>query len=137
MCKWFSWSWLWGTNVIISRSCMALEIGTEANKKDQSGFVSDYVAAFHISWLFTGHVRRATRRVPLVQQKLHTLQQHLSSPTVLSGVRFAQSTVFSVVLCRLWFVSVLCLLPIALSVLLRFMASDLQFFPSLSLYYLR
>jgi len=34
-----------------------------------------------------GFVTRLTRRVPLVEQELLTLPEHLSSPTVFSGVR--------------------------------------------------
>jgi len=39
------------------------------------------------SWLITGFVTRFTRRVPLVEQELPTLQEHLSSLPVLSEVR--------------------------------------------------
>jgi hypothetical protein len=35
----------------------------------------------------TGFVTRLTRRVPLVEQELLTLPEHLSSPPVFSGVR--------------------------------------------------
>ena len=48
------------------------------------------------SRLITGFVTRLTRRVPLVEQELLTLQEHLSSPPVFSGVRFTRSLVLYV-----------------------------------------
>ena len=39
----------------------------------------------------TGFVARLTRRVPLVEQELFTLPEHLSSPAVFSGVRVTRS----------------------------------------------
>ena len=44
----------------------------------------------------TGFVTRLTRRVPLVEQELLTLPEHLISPTVLSGVRVTGSLVLCV-----------------------------------------
>ena len=44
----------------------------------------------------TGFVTRLTRRVPLVEHKLLTLQEHLSSPPILSGVRVTRSLVLCV-----------------------------------------
>jgi hypothetical protein len=38
----------------------------------------------------------AKQRVPLVEQELFTLSEHLSSPPDVSGVRVAQSLVFCV-----------------------------------------
>ena len=46
--------------------------------------------------LLTGFVTRLTRRVPLVEQELLTLPEHLSSPPVISGVRVTRSFVFYV-----------------------------------------
>ena len=43
-------------------------------------------------------VTRLTRRVPLVEQKLLTLPEHLSSPPVFSGVRVTRSLVYLYVL---------------------------------------
>ena len=43
--------------------------------------------SFPHSRLITGFVTRLTRRVPLVEQELLTLPEHLSSPPVFSGVR--------------------------------------------------
>jgi hypothetical protein len=43
--------------------------------------------SFPHSWLITGFVARLIRRVPLVEQELLTLPEHLSSPSVFSGVR--------------------------------------------------
>jgi hypothetical protein len=44
----------------------------------------------------TGYVNRLTRRVPLVEQELLTLPEHLSSPPVFSGVRVTRSLVLYV-----------------------------------------
>jgi hypothetical protein len=41
--------------------------------------------SFPHSWLITGFVTRLTRRVPLVEQLLPTLPEHLSSPPNFSG----------------------------------------------------
>jgi hypothetical protein len=43
-------------------------------------------------------VTRLTRRVPLVEQELLTLPEHLSSPPVFSGVRVTRSLVYLYVL---------------------------------------
>ena len=57
------------------------------------------------SRLITGFVTRLTWRVPLVEQELLTLPEHMSSPQVFSGVRVTRSLVFYVcfVDCRLSF----------------------------------
>jgi hypothetical protein len=47
--------------------------------------------SFPNSWLITGIVIRLTRRVPLVEQELLTLPEHLSSPPIFSGVRVTRS----------------------------------------------
>jgi hypothetical protein len=52
--------------------------------------------SFPHSWLITGFVTRLTRRVPLVEQELFTLPEHLSSPPVFSGVRITRSLVLCV-----------------------------------------
>jgi len=46
---------------------------------------------------FTGCVTTVTRWVPLVEQELPTIPEHLSSSLVFSEVRVAQSLVFCVV----------------------------------------
>jgi hypothetical protein len=43
--------------------------------------------SFPHSWLIARFVTRLTRRVPLVEQELLTLPEHLRSPPVFSGVR--------------------------------------------------
>jgi hypothetical protein len=48
------------------------------------------------SRLITGFVTRLTRRVPLVQQQLLILPEHLSSPSVFSGVCVTRSLVLYV-----------------------------------------
>jgi hypothetical protein len=49
--------------------------------------------SFPHSWLVTGFVTRLTRRMPLVEQELPTLPEHLSSPQVFSGARVTRSLV--------------------------------------------
>jgi hypothetical protein len=46
------------------------------------------------SWLITGFVTRVTRRVPLVEQELLILPEHLSSPLAFNCVRVTRSLVF-------------------------------------------
>jgi hypothetical protein len=53
---------------------------------------------------FTGFVTEATQRVPLVEQELLTLPEHLNLLSVFSGIRVARSLVFCVVFSRLLFV---------------------------------
>jgi hypothetical protein len=60
--------------------------------------------------------------VPLVEQELPTLPDHLTSPLVFSGVLLTWSLVLCVMFCRSLFV--LFLLAIVLSVLLWFTDSD-------------
>jgi hypothetical protein len=52
--------------------------------------------SFPHSRLITGFVTRLTRRVPLVEQELLTLVEHLSSPPLFSGVRVTRSLVLHV-----------------------------------------
>ena len=67
---------------------------------------------------FTGFVTRLTRQVPLLEQELLTLLEHLSSSPVFSGVCFTRSLVLYVCFVdRLSFV--LFLMAIVLSVLLQ------------------
>ena len=55
-----------------------------------------------ISWI-PKYVTRVIRRVPLVEQELLTLPEHLRSPSVLSGVRVARYLVFYLVFCMFLF----------------------------------
>ena len=101
--------------------------------------------SFPHSWLITGFVTRLTRWVPPVEQELLILQEHLSSSPVFSGGRVTRSLVLYVcfVDCCLSFCTfsfahcVVCsssiygfwlpllyLLSIVLSVLLRYTDSD-------------
>ena len=61
-----------------------------------------------------GFVSILTRRMPLVEQELPTLPEHLSSPPVFSGVRVTRALI-------------LYLLAIMLSVLRRYINSDYPF----------
>ena len=73
--------------------------------------------SFPHSRLITGFTTRLTRRVSLMEQKLPTLPEHLSSPPVFNGVRVTRSV------CPF----VLFLLAIVLSVLLQYTNSDYPF----------
>ena len=61
--------------------------------------------SFPHSRLITGFVTRLTRRVPLVEQELLILPEHLSSPPVFSGVRVTRSLVLCVCFVDRYFVS--------------------------------
>jgi len=52
--------------------------------------------SFPHSWLIIGFLTRLTRRMPLVEQELFTLQKLLSSPSVSCGVRITWSLVLYV-----------------------------------------
>jgi hypothetical protein len=60
--------------------------------------------SFPHSKLITGFVTRLTRRLPLVEQELLTLLEHLSSPPVFSGIRVTWSLCFICMFCRSLFV---------------------------------
>jgi hypothetical protein len=57
----------------------------------QNAITSKSSRSIPLSWLITGFVTILTRRVSLVEQELLTLPDHLSSPTILSGVRVTWS----------------------------------------------
>ena len=59
--------------------------------------------SFPHSWLITGFLTRETRRVPLVEQEVLTLPEHLSSHLIFSGVRGTRSLALCVMFCRLFF----------------------------------
>jgi hypothetical protein len=68
-------------------------------------FISEYfVVRLIVLILITEFVTIATWGVPLVEQELLTLQEHLRSSLVFSGVRVAWSLVFCVMFCRSLFV---------------------------------
>jgi hypothetical protein len=48
--------------------------------------LTPYFRSFSHSWLIAGFVTRLIRRVPLVEQEMLTLPEHLSSSPVFSGV---------------------------------------------------
>ena len=75
------------------------------------------------SRLIIGFITRLTRRVPHVEQELHTLPEHLSSPPVFSGVRVTRSLVLCVCFVDRWLSFCIFLLAIVLSVL-RYTDSD-------------
>jgi hypothetical protein len=52
--------------------------------------------SFPHSRLITGFITRITQRVPLAEQQLPTLPEHLSSPSVFTGVRVTRSLVLYV-----------------------------------------
>jgi hypothetical protein len=51
---------------------------------------------FPHSWLITGFITRLTRHVPLVEQELLSIPEHLNSPPVFSGVCITRSLVLCV-----------------------------------------
>jgi len=69
-------------------------------------FVVITILFFPHWWLFTRFVTRVTvtQWVPLVEQQLLTLAEHMRSLRVFSWVRVAQSLVFCVMFCRSLFV---------------------------------
>ena len=83
--------------------------------------------SFPHSRLITGFVTRLTRRVPLVEQELNTLPEHLSSPPVFSGIRVTRSLVLYICFVDRCLSFVLFLLAIVLSVLLQYTDSDSPF----------
>ena len=69
--------------------------------------------SFPHSWLITGFVTRLTRWLPLVEQVLLTLPEHLSSPPVFRGVGVTRSLVLCVYFvdrCLYFFFCPLCFL---------------------------
>ena len=81
--------------------------------------------SFPHSWLITGFVTRLTRRVPLVEEELLTLPEHLSSPS-LSDVRVTRSLVLCVCFVDHCLSFCTFFLPIVLSVL-QYIDSDCPF----------
>ena len=73
---------------------MALENRFEYDP-DNKTTIGGVVVYIYI-WLITGFVAKLTLRVPLVEQELFTIPEHLSSPQILSGVRVTQSFVLCV-----------------------------------------
>ena len=77
---WLICSWpLWNTCVTNDHGYVPLVVNTSRS--------------FPHSRLITGFVTRLTRRVPLVEQELLTLPEHLGSPPVFTGVRVTRSLV--------------------------------------------
>jgi hypothetical protein len=71
----------------------------ETCKFNDHGYVLLVVSTsgfFPHPWLVTRFVTRLTRRVPLMEQKLLTLPEHLSSSPMFSGVRVTRSLVLCV-----------------------------------------
>jgi len=82
-----------------------------------------------LSSLMTYHrvCTRLTRRVPIVEQELLSLPEHLNSPPVFRGVCVTRSLVLCVCFVDRFLSFVLFRLAIVLSVLLRFTDSDYPF----------
>ena len=90
-------------------------------------FVNIY-RSFPHSRLITGFVTRLTRWVPLVDQELLTLPEHLSSPSVFSGFPVTRSLVLCVCFVdRCLSCYILFLLAIVLSDLFRYTDYDCPF----------
>ena len=96
----------------------------KANRKTENRDKIDTYST-HIYDCSLGFVTRLTRRVPLVEQKLFTLPEHLRSPPAFSGVR---SLVLLCMFCRSLFVFLyFFFLAIVLSVPLQSTVSDCPF----------
>ena len=89
--------------------------------------------SFPHSWLITGFVTRLTRRVPLVEQELLHLPEHLSSPPVFNGIRVTWSLVLCVcyvcpfVLFLFWPLCLKVLSPCIIYIYIRKAGGSLQF----------
>jgi hypothetical protein len=81
--------------------------------------------SFPHSRFITGFVTRLTLRVSLVDQELLTLPEHMSSPSIFSGVRVTRSLVWYV--CFVDRCLSFCTFSFVLSVLLRYTDSDCPF----------
>jgi hypothetical protein len=79
-----------------------------ANDHGYVPLVVNTFRSFLHSCLINGFVIKVTRRMPLVEQELLTIPQHLSSPPISSVVRVTRSLVLCVMFCRSLFV-LLCL----------------------------
>jgi len=89
-----------------------------------------YITWWKLKWIFSGWFgnvlkKEKKKKVSLVKQELLTLPEHLSSPSVFSGVRVTRS----LALCVMFYSSlfVLFLLAIVMSVLRQFTDSDYPF----------
>jgi hypothetical protein len=60
--------------------------------------------SFPHSWLIAGFLFRVTRWVPLVEQELPTLSEHLNLPPIFSGIHVTRPLVLCVMFCRSLFV---------------------------------
>jgi hypothetical protein len=78
---WFGWP-LWNICVTNDHGCVPLPVKTSRS--------------FPHSRLISGFVTRLTRQVPLMEQELLTLPEHLSSPPRFSGVPVTRSLVLYV-----------------------------------------
>ena len=86
---------------------------------------------FPHSWLITGFVTRLTRRVPLVEQELLTIPEHLSSPPIFSGIRVTRSLVLYVCFvdrclsfCTFFFWPLCCLFIFDMQILITHLVSS-------------
>jgi len=126
-------------------------ISCVTNDNEYVALVVSYTWSFSHSWIITGFVTRDTRRVPLVEQELPTLPEHLRLPPFFIGICVVRSSIFCVMFCRSLFAFLsfffwpLCCLsfvlrilvtrlvssnsscPFSLTVLLRYTASDCLF----------
>ena len=94
------------------------------NDHEYIPFVVSTSRSFPHSWLITGFVTILTRRMPLVEQELLILPEHMSSPPVFGGVRVTRSLVLCVCFVDRCLSFCTFLLAIVLSVLLRYTDSN-------------
>jgi len=91
-------NWVKGDKVLKSPTWLAWPLWNIYVTNDH-GYVPVVVntyRSFHHSWLITGFVTILTRRVPIVEQELRTLPDHLSSSPMFSGVHVARYLVLCV-----------------------------------------
>ena len=106
---WHSWP-LWNICITNDHGCVPLNVYTSRS--------------FLHSWLITWFLHRLTRRVPLVEQELLTLPEHLSTPPVFGWFRVTKYSFICVCFVDCCLSSFF--LAIVLSVL-RFTDSDYPF----------
>ena len=86
-------------SVILVEKCIVSRENNQYISNRASSFGSGRLylfCSFPHSWLIIGLVTKLTPRVPLVEQELFNLPEHLSSPPVFSGVRITPSLVLCI-----------------------------------------
>ena len=97
------WSFFFNNMYTFSWHCRACQFrqfiflfGCVTNDHGYVPLVVITYQSFPHSWVILGFVTRLTRRVPLVEQEVLTLPEHVNSLPVFSGVRVTRSLVLCV-----------------------------------------